>query len=54
MEKWLTPSLIVVITLFLSASMTLLTKGQTTWDKLAIDSITFYFVYMRGKNDKQQ
>lgn len=54
MDKWLTPSLVVVIALLLSASMSLLLKGQTTWDKLAIDSITYYFVYMRGKNDKQQ
>lgn len=54
MEKWLTPSLIVVIALLLSASLTLLTKGQLAWDKLATDSITYYFVYMRGKNDNQQ
>ena len=54
MDKWLTPSLVVVIALLLSASMKLLTKGQTDWNKLAIDSITYYFVYMRGKNDNQQ
>jgi hypothetical protein len=55
MDKWLTPSLVVVIAVLLSAWMSLLlTEQQTSWDKLAIDSITYYFVYMRGKNDKDQ
>lgn len=54
MDKFLNPSLVVILALMLSTAMTLLSNGQINWEKLASDSITFYFVYLRGKNDGQQ
>jgi hypothetical protein len=54
MHQLLNPSLVVIFALLISSVMTLVTNGQVNWEKLATDSITFYFVYLRGKDDSEK
>lgn len=51
MLRILNPSFVIIFALLISAVMTLVSNGKVNWEKLATDSITYYFVYMRGKND---
>lgn len=52
MNNFLNPSSVVIVALVLSAAMTFATEGKVNWEKLAINSVTFYFVCMRGKQDE--
>jgi hypothetical protein len=54
MAKNLNPSLVVLFALLISFTMTLITNGKVNWEKLAIDSLTYYFVYLRGKDDSDK
>lgn len=49
--KLLTPSAVVIAALAVSAGLVLATGGQINWKELPTNAITYYFVYLRGKND---
>lgn len=51
MKIFLSPTIVVIIALILSGGLALISGGKINWEGIGKDAITYYFVYLRGKDD---